>query len=116
MKNFEKPQTKLTNLDIIAGPAREDFHKFIPLYREIPEQFRNEHAWSNKLFSDWFYHGLLTTATLVTKEGISKSDAVNHLKSIMVLMDISYEQKTAAFAYLADLWFNSNSTWQPNKR
>lgn len=80
--------------------------ELLPDYDSIPKEFKNwnQPTWGRKLFSTLFYKGG-SVAHPVPKEGIDKNESINHIRAIMGSYEPKYEHKSAACAYLFDLWF-----------
>jgi hypothetical protein len=89
----------VSDLDIAFG----GINGLMPAMDSIPKEFHRG-AWSNKLFSDWFYAGL-KSLELTPKEGIDKTKAMRHIRAIMGSFEPKHEHKEAAVAYLLDQWF-----------
>lgn len=70
------------------------------------DQYQDYKAtWGKDLFTDLFHKGL-NTICFYPKPGIDKDKAFNHISSIMRSFQPKHEHKTAACAYLFELWFN----------
>lgn len=77
----------------------------MPDLKAIPLEFHQHNGtWGNKLFNDWFYCGV-SNLELTAKEGIDKTKALRHIKTIMGSFSPAHEDKEAAVAYLLDHWF-----------
>jgi hypothetical protein len=77
----------------------------LPAYRDIPDEFTNEHHVWCKWQAKWFFKGL--TQYPEPKEGIDLNLAVLNLKCIQGSREPKHEHKMAGVAYLASLWFKS---------
>jgi len=78
----------------------------MPGYDEIPKEFKDfnsRNKW-NRLFGDMFFSGL-SKLELKPKKGIDSVKAWNHLSSWARSFSPKHEHKTAAFAYMASIWF-----------
>ncbi len=95
MNNFEQP-----NVD-----ANRSFSAMtlMPLYKDIPDEFKNGRNIWVKWQQDWFFNGLKEMPT--PKEGIDVKVAMKHLNSIQRSFEPKHEHKEAGVAYLASLWF-----------
>jgi hypothetical protein len=81
------------------------------LMPRVPPCYAEQQKWQ-QFQSDWFYRGLKSTAGLKPKDGIDKAKALRHLATIQRSYEPKHEDKEAAVAYLASLWFESDSTWE----
>jgi hypothetical protein len=81
---------------------------------KVPTNYPDRQKWE-RFQSDWFYCGLKSTDGLIPREGVDKAKAMRHLKTIQGSFEPSHEDKVAAVAYLASLWFTPESTWQRAK-
>lgn len=70
--------------------------------REQIEAYKS--GWGGKLFNDWFFCGL-KSLELMPKEGIDKSKALRHIRTIMGSFEPKHEHKEAAVALLLEEWF-----------
>lgn len=88
----------------------------MPPRDSIPKDFwRSNSTWGNRLFNDWFYSGV-KSLTLNPKDGIDKTKALRHIKTVMGSFDPAHEDKEATCAYLFDLWFDgSTAKWERAK-
>jgi hypothetical protein len=100
---------KLTMPEIVFAT---DVKKLMPPMADIPSEFKRSGGtvW-NDLFSDWFFLGL-KELHLKPKNGISKEDAMGHIRAIMTSWDPSHEDKEAAVSYLLSIWFESPPKWK----
>ena len=95
----------------IAFGGGGDLQKMMP---KVPANYPDRQKWE-RFQSDWFYSGLKGTEGLIPREGVDKNKAVRHLKTIQGSFEPSHEDKVAAVAYLASLWFMPESTWERAK-
>lgn len=77
----------------------------MPLWEDIPEQYRRGHTKANQFFQAIFIGGAQNTQ-LIPKEGIDPKKAWRHLTCICRSYQPKHEHKEAAFAYLVDTWFD----------
>jgi len=98
-----KPKTGVTGLDVAFGP--KDIKEYLPEYEKVPEKFKEGQTPQNKLFSKWFFAGLPNGDMLVAKPGISKREALAHIKVGMSSFEPKHEHKEAGCAYLLSEWF-----------
>lgn len=101
-KSFAKP-TPGTEVETLT---RDTLQLLMPNAQLIPREFRigspNPYVqWQAK----WFHNGLTQDQVPKPKEGINLEDAMNHLHAIQSSWFPLHEQKVAAVAYLASLWF-----------
>ncbi len=82
--------------------------KFLPLWEEIPEDFRRESGdarpWCD-LCNRWFACGLKGDEIAV-KDGIDAKAAFGHLKTCMGSFDPKHEHKISGVAWLMSKWFD----------
>ncbi len=88
---------KLTALEV-AFPASVK-HLMPPDGTDVPD-------WADKLAAKWFYSGL-NTSELVTRPGINRTDALNHLAAILGSFEPRHEDKMYAAGALLAEWFES---------
>jgi len=94
----------VTGVDMAFGG---DIDKLLPDYDSIPEEFTvgcNHNKW-NKIFSNWFFHGLDKDTDFIPKDGIDPKAALQHISAIMKSWAPKHEHKEAGCAYLLQLWF-----------
>lgn len=110
MSNFDQP-ADVTGIDMAFGG---DMKKLLPAYQDVSKEYGyNSGKWSCRLVCDWFFSGLKSTEGLVPREGINKTKALAHIKSILASFEPKHEHKQAACAYLLDKWFDGEkSTWE----
>jgi hypothetical protein len=86
-----------------------DVSKLLPVWEDIPEEFKRSLGtrW-NKVFSDWFFHGL-KDAKWQPKPGVDVDMALRHLKACMGSFEPKHEHKEAGCAYLMSQWFDDVS-------
>ena len=101
------PVQEVTNLEM-AFPATV-LH-LMPEWEAIPQEFKrfNSTKW-NKLFNQWFYSGIDQGALPKAKEGIDRTKALRHIRTIMGSFEPKHEHKEAAVAYLMSLWFEEQA-------
>lgn len=92
---------KVRGVDLAFGG---DMKVLMPPMKDIPEDFHRGITPFNKLFCKIFYCGGKFTK-LTPREGIDKSEALNHIMSIAGSFYPKHEEKEAACAYLFSLWF-----------
>lgn len=83
----------------------DDVMRLMPVYRDLPEEFRRDRSPYCDLVSTWFFKGLSKSA-LRAKLGIDAKRAFRHMGAIMGSWDPPHEHKTAGVAYLMSLWFD----------
>jgi len=91
----------------ILGEPKQRVMAIMPLWNEIPEDFRKERGEGKKytqVVDDWFFKGM-RMIHVVPKHGIDKGKAMRHLRVIMQSWEPQHEHKTAAVAWLMSLWF-----------
>jgi len=81
----------------------------MPSYEAIPDEFKYGNTKWNKLFSDWFYFGIVNLHT-TPKEDVNSSKALRHIETIMGSFEPQHEHKEAGVAYLFNEWFE-DITW-----
>ena len=109
--DFSKP-TEVNDV-LMTFPA--GIRHLMPKYEDIRDEYRLGGKWSNQLFSDWFFCGIKSADGLVAKEGIDKSKALRHIKTVMGSFEPKHEHKEAAVAFLLDKWFEPTSKWERAK-
>ena len=103
MDKFEKP-SPVTRVDTTFGG---NLKSLMPLYSEVPDEFkRSSHPWC-QWQQKWFYSGLDKDNLPKPKAGINQGEAMAHLAAIQRSWDCKHEHKEAAVAYLASKWFES---------
>lgn len=92
-----------------AFPAKVEHlmpdNKKYPEYQKYLDNWRDD-TWGFKLFNDWFYPPGITDLKLWPKEGINPEEAIRHIQTIMRSFEPKHEHKTAACAFLFELWFD----------
>lgn len=98
-----KPQP-VEDADMAFGPA--DVFALMPSYLEIPEEYKSIYNGWHQFFGHLFYSGeSVSDLKIHAKKGIDGEMAWRHLIAMTKSWDSKHEHKTAAFAYLSDLWF-----------
>ena len=100
-----KPQPT-DGMDQNFGLHRNQLYQFVPLYKDVPEEFKQRSNSWVKLVEDLFFHGG-SLQRLREKDGVDRKAAIGHIATVLHTIDPSFghEHKTAACAYLLDLWF-----------
>jgi hypothetical protein len=80
--------------------------KYLPLWDDIPEEFRKRGNKWTKLVDHWFALGLKNTPN--TKEGLDSISVWRHLKTCMGSREPKHEHKVAGVAYLMSLWLTDD--------
>ncbi len=98
-----------------SNPKDENVMSLMPAYADIPNQYKGvvARSWGQKLASDWFFSGV-KNMKLVPKEGINTTKALTHIYTIQSSWTPGHNHKSAAVAYLLELWFESG-TWEKIK-
>jgi hypothetical protein len=78
--------------------------ELLPPYADIPDEFERAHNPWVRVVVQWFYKGLDATQ-LQAIDGVDRSAALRHLKTIMGSFEPKHERKIAGVAYLMSLWF-----------
>jgi hypothetical protein len=93
----------------LAFPA--SVRHLMPPMAEIPDEFHmgSGNEWV-EFQERWFFHGLGVDSKLYAKDGIDPETALRHLTAIQGSFEPKHQEKVAAVAYLASLWFDS---WEP---
>lgn len=103
---MKKPNENITNADIAFGPM--NLGEFLPNWKSIPDDFKNDKNHFVKFVSNWFYNGVKEYP--VSKDGINFKLATAHIRVILSSFEPKHEHKIAGAAYLASLWFTTEST------
>lgn len=82
-----------------------DMAKLLPLYTQIPDEFKRGGGKWNKLASTWFFRGI-KNVVWTPKPGIDEGMALRHIKAILSSWEPKHEHKEAGVAYLLSLWFD----------
>ena len=81
------------------------FPNLLPIYDQIPKEFKNKNNPWRKWQTEWFLKGLSKDQIPKPKEGIDINLAIRHLQTIQMSWKSQHEHKMAGVAYLASLWF-----------
>lgn len=103
----EVPYSTATDAEVVSP---YNVFRLMPLYEDIPEEFRDDSSKWCRVVSRWFssefdIHGPRLGLVLHAKEGINYESAIRHCKSILRSFEPKHEEKIAGVAYLASLWF-----------
>ena len=110
MKDWTNP-TIVTCAQIAFGIDALDH---MPIYEDIPKEFKElSNPWV-KWQQKWFFTGLALSDIPKAKKGIHRKIALNHLSLIQKSFEPKHEHKEAAVAYLASLWFEDLSIRSQN--
>lgn len=93
---------EINERDLVSGG---NIAKLMPLYTEIPKEFKYGHNKQCTVVSDWFFLGL-KDVKWQPKEGIVANKAIRHIQAIMTSWEPKHEHKEAACAYLLSQWFD----------
>lgn len=112
MTDFSQP----TEVDAVTMAFPAGVRHLMPAQSEIPDEFHHGNNWGNRLFADWFYSGIKSLDGLVPRDGIDKTKALRHIKTVMGSFEPKHEHKESAVAYLFDKWFEPTSKWEVRER
>lgn len=97
---------ELSPMDVGFGPTG-GVSQLMPAYADIPREFKDSNNAFNRVASHWFCAGL-NPDVLVEKEGVDRTRAIRHLKTIQGSWEPPHEHKEAAVAFLMSEWFTIN--------
>ena len=92
----------VTGFDMAFGG---NIKKLVPLYGEIPNEYKYGHTKWNRIVSDFFFSGA-KNIKFKPKDGVDGNKAFAHIRAILASWDIKHEHKEAAAAYLMSEWFD----------
>jgi hypothetical protein len=102
------PIKEVSGLDVAFGPS--DITDMMPPYADIPNEFtRFTNPWHG-LVADWFFQGL-DKLELTPREGVDRTLAMKHIRSVMGSFAPKHEHKEAGVAFLLSEWFEK-AEWQ----
>jgi hypothetical protein len=93
----------VTGMDMALGG---DMDKLLPPMSAIPAEFKSGRNPYVSLQQEWFFRGLDSKARLITKPGVHRGMALQHLTAIQHSFEPAHEHKEAGVAYLMSLWFD----------
>lgn len=84
----------------------------IPLYEDIPEEFKSMNNKWSRIVSYWFFNGLSKNVEFHPKEGVDPEKAFNHIIYVMKSWEPKHEHKTAGVAFLLNEWFEDVKNYE----
>lgn len=96
---------EITDLDMAFGTVVG-----LPVYSQVPDEFKRAGSKWNRLFNDMFAFGL-KAINLTPKSDIDPAKAWRHIRALSGSFQPKHEHKEAGVAYLMSQYFE-DATWE----
>ena len=94
-------------MDVAFGPKGGRIEDYLPKWKELPEDFRNERGEAKKwvhIIDEFFFYGATQIRCEIKDPSVSQSDILRHINMLLNSFELSHEHKTSGVAYLLSLW------------
>lgn len=102
MSEWDKPK-KIDQVDF-AFPA-DVIGRFLPLEKDIPEEYSKNYHPMVKIVNRLFFHGLPKETVFHGREGVDGEMAFRQIHACLKSFQPKHEHKISGVAYLLDLFF-----------